>query len=81
MQSTHSLPSLQSSLWPGVVIPDRVRSIGQIDLIVQLRQTELFNIELFLHLTVCLNCVTRQSLRYDTKLCCIQGKTNNNAAV
>ena len=27
MQSTHSLPSLPGSLWPGVVAPDRVLSM------------------------------------------------------
>ena len=30
MQSTPSLPSLPVSLWPGVVAPDRILSIGQI---------------------------------------------------
>ena len=32
IRSTPSLPSLQGSLWPGVVAPDRVLSIGQIEL-------------------------------------------------
>ena len=32
MQSTPSLSLLPSSLWPGVVAPDRVLSIGQIEL-------------------------------------------------
>ena len=32
MQSTPSLPSLPGRLWPGVVAPDRVLSMGQIDL-------------------------------------------------
>ena len=32
MQSTPSLPSLPGSLWPGVVAPDRVLSMGQIEL-------------------------------------------------
>ena len=30
--STSSLPSLPGPLWPGVVVPDRVLSIGQIEL-------------------------------------------------
>ena len=32
MQSTLSLASLQGPLWPGVVTPDKVFSIGQIEL-------------------------------------------------
>ena len=32
MQSTLSLPSLPGPLWPGVVAPDRVLSMGQIEL-------------------------------------------------
>ena len=32
MQSTPSLPSLPGPLWPGVVVPDRVKSMGQIEL-------------------------------------------------
>ena len=32
MQSIPSLLSLPGPLWPGVVVPDRVRSIGQIEL-------------------------------------------------
>ncbi len=32
MRSTPSLPSLQGSLWPRVVAPDRVLSMGQIEL-------------------------------------------------
>ena len=32
MQSTPSLPSLLGSLWPGVVAPDRVLSMGRIEL-------------------------------------------------
>ena len=31
MQSTPSLPSLPVHLWPGVVAPDRVLSMGQIE--------------------------------------------------
>ena len=32
MQGTPSLPSLPIPLWPGVVAPDRVLSMGQIEL-------------------------------------------------
>ena len=32
MRSTPSLPSIQGLLWPGVVAPDSVLSIGQIEL-------------------------------------------------
>ena len=32
MRSTPSLPSLPSPLWYGVVAPDRVLSVGQIEL-------------------------------------------------
>ena len=32
MQSTPSLPSLPGTLWPGVVAPDSVLSMGQIEL-------------------------------------------------
>ena len=32
MQSTLTTPSLLGPLWPGVVVPDRVLSIGQIEL-------------------------------------------------
>ena len=31
-QSTPSLPSLPGQIWPGVVAPDRVLSVGQIEL-------------------------------------------------
>ena len=31
MQSTPLLPSLPGPLWPGVVAPDRVLSMGQIE--------------------------------------------------
>ena len=51
MQSTPSL------LWPGVVAPDMILSMGQIELFdietECLYQIELFEIELFDHLTVC----------------------------
>ena len=52
MQSTSSLSSLPGPLWPGVVEPDRVLSMGQIELKCVLILTELFEIELFWHLTV-----------------------------
>ena len=32
MQSTHLLLSLQDTLWPGVVVPERTPSMGQIEL-------------------------------------------------
>ena len=32
MRNTPSLPSLPGSTWPGVVAPDRVLSMGQIEL-------------------------------------------------
>ena len=32
MQSDPSLPSLPGLLWPGVIAPDRVQSMGQIKL-------------------------------------------------
>ena len=57
IQSTPSLPSLPGPLWARVVAPDRVLSMGQIELfdnkILYLRWTELLEIELFDHLTVC----------------------------
>ena len=48
------VPSLPGLLWPSVVAPDRVLSMGQIELIsVYLYKTELLEIELFGYL----NCV------------------------
>ena len=32
MQTTPSLPSLPGPLWSGVVVPDRILSMGQIEL-------------------------------------------------
>ena len=32
IQGTSLLPSLPDTLWPGVVAPDRVLSVGQIEL-------------------------------------------------
>ena len=45
MRSMPSLPSLPSPLWPGVVAPDRVLSMGQTEVYCVL--TELLEIELF----------------------------------
>ena len=57
MQSALSLPSLLGPLWPGVVVLDNVQSMNQIEVFdiwtMYLCQTDLFGIELFLHLTVC----------------------------
>ena len=71
IQSTSSLPLLPGPLWPGMVVPDRVLFMGQIELEcvlmlnwigwdetvltfkLYLNQTELFEIELFWHLTEC----------------------------
>ena len=39
MWSTPSLPSLPHPLWPGVVVPDRVLSRGQIEQIVSKQMT------------------------------------------
>ena len=50
MQSILSLPLLPGPLWPEAVAPDRVLSMGQIEQC----KTKLFKIELFLHLTACL---------------------------
>ena len=58
MQSTSLLPSLHGPLWPGVVAPDRVLSMSQIELFdistVLLCKTEFLERELFSHLTVCI---------------------------
>ena len=61
MWSTLSLPLLPAPLWPGVVEPDRVLTIGQIELFGHLNcvQTsdvcyiELLEIEMFNHLIAC----------------------------
>ena len=47
MQRIPLLPSLLGSFWPGVVAPDRVLSIGQIEINCVLSKTELPEIELF----------------------------------
>ena len=61
IQSTPSLSSLPDPLWPKVVTPDMVLSMGQIELFdiqtVRKQMTyatlNFFEIELFDHLTVC----------------------------
>ena len=56
IQSNPSLPSLPDPLWPRVVVPDQVLFMGQIEFFdiqtVYSCLSELFEIELFLHLTV-----------------------------
>ena len=60
MWSVPLLPSLPVPLWPGVVTPDRVLSMGQIELFdiqtegKQMTYAKLnFEIKFFDHLTVC----------------------------
>ena len=55
MQSTPSLPSFLGPLWPGVVAPERVLSMGQKELKCVLMLTELFKIQRFLYAK--LNCM------------------------
>ena len=50
MQSTHSLPSLPGPLCPGVVAPDRVLSMGQIELNCVFTKTELLEIGLLFNI-------------------------------
>ena len=50
IRSTPSLSLLPVPLWPGVLAPDRVLSMGQIELF---DIYELFEIKRFLHLTLC----------------------------
>ena len=50
-QSNPSVPSLPSPLWPGVVTPDRVLSMGQIELNRVLTLKWIVWNELFLHWT------------------------------
>ena len=57
MLSTPSLPLLPSALWPGVVAPDRILSMGQIVWYLNCvqknnKEIELLEIELFDPLTV-----------------------------
>ena len=52
MWSTPSLPLLPGPLWPGVVVPDRVLSMGQIEPFGK-KRLELLEVKLFDHLTVC----------------------------
>ena len=60
MQNTPSLPSLPDPLWLGVVAPEMILSMGQIEVwylncmqTSNLCKIELFEMELFDHLTVC----------------------------
>ena len=61
MWSTPLLPSLPGPLWPGVVAPERVLFMGQIELNCILMLNWLFEIELFLTWKLCtyakLNCL------------------------
>ena len=61
MLSTSSLPSFPDPLWLGVVIPDRVLSMGQIKLNCVITLNWIVWNKLFLHLTVCLNGVLMQN--------------------
>ena len=63
MKSTPSLPSLLGSLWPGVVAPDRVPFMDQIEL--NGIYAKLFAVEPFWHLTV------NKNYSY-TKLSCLK---------
>ena len=57
MRNTPSLSLLPDRLWPGVVAPDGVLSMDQIELFNistnDLSLVELFELELYYHLTVC----------------------------
>ena len=53
MQSTPLLLSLPGQLWPEVIPPDRVQSMGQIELNCVLMLNWIIWNQLFLHLTVC----------------------------
>ena len=75
MRSTPSLPSLPGPLWPGVVAPDRVLSMGQIELnCVLMLYWIVWNITV-LSLTACkqnhtytkLNCLKFYSVLNDPK--------------
>ena len=56
MRGTPSVPSFPGPAWPEVVAPERVLSMGQIELFniqtVHVWKTEMLEIELFLYLTV-----------------------------
>ena len=58
--STPSLPLLSDPLWPGVVAPDRVPSMGQIDQTVykQMTNVKLWLVEQYLKL---FNCVQKRA--------------------
>ena len=53
MQSTRSLPSLPDPLRARVAVPDKVLSMGQIELNWVDIETEQFEIEMLWHLTGC----------------------------
>ena len=58
MRSSPSLPSFAGPLWPGVVAPNRFLSMGQVEQFDCVKANdlgliELFEIELFDHVTVC----------------------------
>ena len=57
MRSTSTVPLLPGPLYPRVVAPNRVLSMGQIEMFdiqaVYLGWTDLFEVALFDHLTVC----------------------------
>ena len=61
MSSTPLLPLLSAPLWLGIVAPDRVLAMVEIELLVYLKceqindlcETEFLEIELFDHLSVC----------------------------
>ena len=53
MRSTRLLPSLPGPLWSGMVAPDRVLSMSQIELNCVITLNWIVWNELFLHLTVC----------------------------
>ena len=55
MRSTSLLPLLSDSLRPGLVAPDRVLSMGKIELNCVLTLNWILWDSLFLHLTACLN--------------------------
>ena len=53
MRSTPLLPLIPGLLWLGVVVPDRVLSMGQIELNSVLMLNQIIRNRTFLHLTMC----------------------------
>ena len=51
MRSTPSLPKLPGPLWPGVVTPDRVLSIGQRE--INCNYAKLNSLKLFFYIYLC----------------------------